>query len=137
MNDGPVWLNGAIRPRQRAMVDAFSQGFLHGAGLYDSLLLHRGKPMAFDRHLRRLSDGAQRLHLPPPDPETLRAAIKSLAAAHGLDDARIRITLASGPSSSVLPGPEAGHITLIALAPLKPLNPTAALTAMCPCSPGI
>ena len=126
--DGPVWLNGALCPPAEAKVDALSQRFLQGAGVYDSLLLHGGKPVAFEKHLRRLADGARRLQLPPPDAATILAAITALAGAHDADGARIRITLASGPSSTVHPGPEPGHITLITLAPLTPVKTSAALT---------
>lgn len=128
MTDGPVWLNGALRPAAEAKVDALSQGFLQGAGVYDALLLLRGRPVAFEKHLRRLTDGALRLQLPPPDAATIHAAITALVDAHGLTEARVRITLGSGPSPTVEPGPEAGHITLITLAPLTPAKSSAALT---------
>jgi len=128
MTEGPVWLNGALRPAAETKVDALSQGFLQGAGVYDALLLLRGRPVAFEKHLRRLTDGAQRLQLPPPDAAAIRAAITALADAHRLSEARVRITLGSGPSPTVQPGPKAGHITLITLAPLTPAKSSAALT---------
>jgi branched-chain amino acid aminotransferase len=128
MTDGPVWLNGALCPAAEAKVDALSQAVLQGAGVYDALLLHGGRPVAFDKHLRRLTIGAQRLQLPPPDGAALRAAIATLAAAHRLTEARVRITLGSGRSPNVFPGPDEVHVTLVTLSPVAAPKATAALT---------
>ncbi len=123
----PVWLDGTLLPSCEARLDPLAHGFLFGAGVYDSLLLRNGVPVALDRHLVRLAAGAQRLGLPAPAAAMVRQAIAELAAAHRLQDARIRITLGAGPSTGVQPAAE-GNITLITLAPLAPVKPTLAMT---------
>ena len=126
--DSPVWLNGSLLPKSAAMVDPSSQGFLCGMGVYDSLLLLHGVPVAFERHLCRLADGAGRLQLPPPDSTVIREAVEALAQALGLTNGRVRITLAAGPSDTVNPGLARGNMTLVTLVPLTPVKPAAALT---------
>jgi branched-chain amino acid aminotransferase len=128
MNE-PVWLDGALLSRNEARLDPLAHGFLFGAGVYDSVLLKNGVPVALERHLVRLAAGAQRLGLPAPGAAAARQAIAELAAAHGLRDGRIRITLGAGPSASVQPA-AAGNITLITLAPLPPVKPSLAMKVM-------
>jgi len=122
-----VWINGMLVPRSEARLDPLAHGYLYGAGVYDSLLLHRGVPVALDRHLARLHAGAQRLGLPALDRTTAVRAISELSAAHGMDDARLRITLGAGPSPNVQPVAE-GNITLITIAPLPRVKPSIAMT---------
>lgn len=123
-----VWLNGSLTPRSDARLDPLAHGFLYGAGVYDSLLLKKGVPVALDRHLARLNDDAQHFQLPAPDEATVRRAISDLSSAHGLRDGRIRITLGAGPSPNVQPAEE-GNITLITLAPLPPAKPSIAMAS--------
>ena len=127
MSDNTVWLNGALLPQSAAGLDPLSHAILMGVGVYDSLLVRDGTPEFLERHLRRLADGAARLSLPVPDPATLKEAVTSLIAAHGLRECRLRITLGAGPSASVLPVP-GGNIALITLSPLSPVKASAALT---------
>ena len=115
-----VWLNGALLPRSEARLDPLAHGFLFGAGVYDSLRLRGSVPVALGRHLRRLTDGAARLELIAPDEATVRRAVQELSAAHGLTEARIRITLAAGVADET--------ISLITLAPLSPVKASIALT---------
>ena len=115
-----VWLNGTLLPSAEARLDPLAHGFLFGAGVYDSLRLRGGAPVALDRHLRRLADGAARLGLTAPDEVIVRRAVEELSAAHGLTEARIRITLAAGVADET--------ISLITLAPLLPVKASIALT---------
>ncbi len=127
MSNSTVWLNGALLPQSAAGLDPLSHAVLMGVGVYDSVLVRGGRPGFLQRHLRRLADGAARLCLPAPDPATLTEAVASLIAAHGLRDCRLRITVGAGPSASVQPAAD-GNFTLITLAPLSPVNASAALT---------
>ena len=128
MTDPVVWMNGGVVSQSAARLDPLSQGFLHGVGVYDSLLLRAGRPVFLTRHLRRLADGAARLQLPAPDAVTVQSAITLLTEAHGLTEGRVRITLAAGASPTMHPGPATNNITLITLAPLSPVKESAALT---------
>jgi branched-chain amino acid aminotransferase len=123
----PLWLNGALVPGSDARLDPLAHGFLFGAGVYDSVPLKNGVPVALERHLNRLTVGAVRLGLPAPDATVVRNAITALSTARGLRNARIRIMIGAGPSKSVQPAAE-GHITLITLAPLPAFKSSIALT---------
>ena len=127
MTDPPVWLNGVLVPQSAARLDPLAQGFLTGLGVYDSLRLRAGHPLFLTKHLRRITDGAARLGLPAPDAATVESAIASLAAAQGLTEGRVRITLGGGASPSVQPAAE-GNIMLVTLAVLAPVKVSAALT---------
>ena len=74
MTDCMVWLDGRLLPLAEARVNPAAPGFLCGMGVYDTLLLRHGGPVAFDKHFGRLMRGAQRLELPAPDAAQLRAA---------------------------------------------------------------
>jgi len=123
MMNEPVWLNGAILPRSEARLDPLAQGLLFGAGVYDTLLLRHGAPVQLEEHLARLAHGAARLGLTAPSAAVVLGALAKLTAARPLTEARLRITLAAGPS-----GVSDGDITLITLTPLTPAKPSAALT---------
>jgi branched-chain amino acid aminotransferase len=115
-----VWLNGRLIPAAEAVVNVAAPALLCGMGVYDTLLLRRGTPLAFGQHLARLAQGAQRLALPAPDEPSLRAAIVALAEANRLADARVRITLGAGAEEQPL--------ALVTLTPLAPAKSAAALT---------
>ena len=83
-----VWLNGAL-------VDAspIDQGFLTGAGVFETLRVRRSTPFALSRHLDRLAASAERLGLRTPPPSVLTAAMADVIAAEGATEGRMRITV--------------------------------------------
>ena len=128
MTTDALWLHGALLPRATARLDPLAHGHLYGAGLYDTILLRHGVPVALDRHLLRLTRGAARLGLTAPDKDEVQRALAALSAAHGLHDGRLRITLSAGPSPNVHPAAPQENTVLITLAPLAPGKASAALT---------
>lgn len=96
-----VWSDGRILAAEAPIASALDHGLLLGDGVFEALVVRRGRPMMIDRHLRRLRRGLDRLGIEgTPDDPTLIGAIDALVAATGLDDARIRITVTPGPGVS-------------------------------------
>ncbi len=58
-----VSLNGALVPRERALVSVFDAGFVLGDGVWEGLRVHDGGLPFLNRHLDRLYEGARALDL--------------------------------------------------------------------------
>lgn len=74
-------VNGALFPRLEAKVSVFDSGFVLGDGVWEGLRVHpgpdgRGVVAFFDRHIRRLYDGAKTLDFEMDvSPEALKKRI--------------------------------------------------------------
>jgi len=117
-----IWLNGALRDAETPALRTDDRGLLLGDGLFETLAVRNGRPVFLAEHWRRLAESAQELAIPLPfEAETLRSAIADLAAANGLSEASVRITLTRGPGPRGLSPPAAPAPTLfITAAPLGP-----------------
>lgn len=98
-----VWLDGVSLPASEALVPALTPGWLQGFGLFETIGVREGRPFALERHLRRLERGAGRLGLPPPPPEVLRGAVRSVIEENRLTEALVRVTV----SAAGVPAPGA------------------------------
>lgn len=127
MTDPPVWLNGALLPQSAARLDPLAQGVLYGLGVYDALLLHRGIPIAIERHASRLTDGANRLGLRCPETPALTEAVAAVSRACALTEARIRITLTAGAWQGPIAPADVPQVCLITAQPITPAKPQAAI----------
>ncbi len=58
-----VLVNGALVPRDRAVVSVFDAGFVLGDGVWEGLRVAAGHPAFLDQHLDRLYEGATALAL--------------------------------------------------------------------------
>lgn len=54
-----ISVNGALKPRDQAMVSVFDSGFVLGDGIWEGLRVHKGRIAFLDRHLDRLWEGAK------------------------------------------------------------------------------
>lgn len=54
-------VNGALMPRDKAVVSVFDSGFMLGDGVWEGLRLHKGVLVFLDAHLDRLYGGAKTL----------------------------------------------------------------------------
>ena len=61
--DRVCWVDGAVLPRDKAVVRADDSSFTEGRGCYTSIRIRGGEPRFLARHLRRLRDGAAALGL--------------------------------------------------------------------------
>ncbi len=60
-----ISVNGALKPRDEAMVSVFDSGFVLGDGVWEGLRVHRGRIAFLDRHLDRLWEGAKAIAMDP------------------------------------------------------------------------
>jgi branched-chain amino acid aminotransferase len=58
-----VWVNGALVPREKAVVSVFDSGFVLGDGVWEGLRVRTGHPAFLERHLDRLFEGATAIML--------------------------------------------------------------------------
>jgi branched-chain amino acid aminotransferase len=112
-----VWVNGELRDHDDSQVGAFDRGLTVGDGVFETIAVRAGRPLAVTRHLARLVRSAVALGLPAPEPGALRAAVDEVTAAGGATDAVLRVVYTSGtgplgsdrgdgtPTAAVLLGP--------------------------------
>lgn len=92
-----VFLNGQFVPEERAVVSVFDRSFLYGDGLFETVLVCRGKPFRWPQHLERLHRGAEFLGLKLPfADDALGKFVAELIAVNGLPDGLLRLTLSRG-----------------------------------------
>ena len=74
------------------------RGLLLGDGLFETLRVERGAPVALRAHLDRLDQGCQTLGLPSPERRRTESAIAAAIAAAGLahDNAAVRVNWSAG-----------------------------------------
>ena len=112
-----VWVNGEMLDTDDSQVGAFDRGLTVGDGVFETIAVRAGRPLAVTRHLARLVRSALALGLPAPETGSLRAAVEEVTAAGGSTDAVIRVVYTSGtgplgsdrsdstPTAAVLLGP--------------------------------
>jgi aminodeoxychorismate lyase len=92
-----VFLNGQIVPEEQAVVSVFDRSFLYGDGLFETMLVLKGKPFRWEHHLERLERGAEFLRLRIPFPrKALRGFVDDLIARNRMPDSLLRLTLSRG-----------------------------------------
>lgn len=95
-----VFLNDRIVDSDLATIPANDAGFLYGAGLFETMRCHNGVVFSLKDHLDRLCFSAAKLAIRmTQDRETLSDAIHQVLQSNGLTEARIRVTLSTGPMS--------------------------------------
>ncbi len=98
MSSPQIWINGALTPVAEARIDPFDHGFLTGDGVFETMIVYRGKAFAVERHWKRLQRSAAVLALDLPSREELENAITSVIKANQRESGRIRVTLTGGPA---------------------------------------
>ncbi|MFP5505335.1 MAG: aminodeoxychorismate lyase [Gammaproteobacteria bacterium] len=79
-----------------AHVPADDRGLHYGDGLFETLTVRDGVCEFWDRHMQRLCAGCERLGIPPPSPELLRAEAAQLVGAAGRGVLKIIVTRGRG-----------------------------------------
>ena len=101
MSENNVFINGRIVPADKAVVNVSDAGLLHGASTFSTLLSHNGVVFRFERHLTRIMETVRRLGLrTDAAPGALTEGAYDLLKANGLEEARLRITLTPGATTS-------------------------------------
>jgi len=97
MNNDVVWHNGEFKPRADAQIAVDDGGWLHGAGLFETMRAENGRVFGLDAHLHRLRSSAQEL-IRPIDLSELpsKEAFEELLTRNNMPVARVRITVSAG-----------------------------------------
>lgn len=123
--DPVVWLDGAFRHPDEAVVSVFDHGFTLGDGVFETVLVRAGAPVALEPHLVRLAATTAVLGIDPGlgAEEFVAVCVEAAArwnVAGGGAAGRLRITVTGGPGPSGAvrgPGPATVAITCGAVAP--------------------
>jgi branched-chain amino acid aminotransferase len=91
-----VWVNGELLEHDDSQVGVFDHGLTVGDGVFETMAVRDGRPLAVTRHLTRLVRSAVALGLPAPETGALRAAVDQVTAASGATDAVMRVVYTSG-----------------------------------------
>ncbi|NHC46087.1 4-amino-4-deoxychorismate lyase [Motilibacter sp. K478] len=115
-------------PGREARVSALDSGLTIGDGVFETVRVDAGTPLALTRHLDRLAASALRLGIRPPAADAVRTGVgQLLAAAPRAPRQRLRVTVTAGPGP-LGPGRGTGPATLVlAVAALAELPAHAAV----------
>ena len=92
-----VWHNGKFLARREAGIAVDDGGWLHGAGLFETMRAENGRVFRLDSHLERLCRSAQVLLRPIRHDELpTREVFEQLLAKKELRVARVRLTVSAG-----------------------------------------
>ncbi len=112
-----VWVNGRPADPGAPHLLVHDRGFTLADGLFETMRSYGGGVFRLGRHLERLERGAQRLGIPLPP--GLRAAVTAAArtaAAAGLGEASVRLTVSRGPAPpGALPPDESAPTVILAI----------------------
>ncbi len=115
-----VYLDGTLRPREKAYISVDDYGFLSGAGLFETMRAYNGRIFRLDKHIDRLLSSASLLGLAEKlEREELTKACNETLKANGLFEARIRLTVSMG-EAGVFPGKVTSPTTLITVSRYTP-----------------
>jgi branched-chain amino acid aminotransferase len=93
-----IHVNGALKPREQAVVSVFDSGFVLGDGVWEGLRIVDGQPAFLDAHLDRLYEGAKALMLDIGlDRTALTRAIHATLEANAMrDGVHVRVMVTRG-----------------------------------------
>jgi branched-chain amino acid aminotransferase len=92
-----VSLNGELVPEEKAVVSIFDRSFRYGDGLFEAVLVRRGKLFRWPQHVQRLENSAKFLKIVLPcSVESLLKDAQQLIAVNESKDAVLRIQLSRG-----------------------------------------
>jgi branched-chain amino acid aminotransferase len=91
------WINDELVPIDEAKVSVLDHGFTVADGVFETLLIDKGKVFAIDRHLARLAKSASGLGIAMPDVPAINKGITHVLTGNpSIDFGRLRITVTSG-----------------------------------------
>lgn len=126
-----VWINGLLRPDDDAIVSAFDHGFTVGDGVFETVKVVNGAPIALRRHLRRLARSASGLGLPAVDESYIRDGVAAVIRdVRHAELARLRLTLTAGRAPLGSDRGAAEPTVVVAIAPMQPWPPSAAVVTV-------
>ncbi len=120
-------VNGALFPRDQAVVSVLDSGFVMGDGVWEGLRLHHGKIAFAKTHLRRLFEGAKALDMEigmTPD-QLLQRVYATVAANKMTDGVHIRLMVTRGIKATPYQDPRVavGSPTIVIIPEYKSVLP--------------
>lgn len=93
-----IYVNGAMRKREDAVVSVFDSGFVLGDGVWEGLRVSSGHPAFLEQHLDRLYEGAKAIALDiGMSRDGLTRAIYATLSANGMrDGVHVRLMVTRG-----------------------------------------
>ena len=130
-----VFLNDKLVDKDKAFVSVSDSSFLYGYGLFETMRSYNGIVFALEDHLDRLFLSAGTLGIETPyDKKYITDAINKLLETNELSEARLRLTLTSGPGMQA--ADKQGATLLITGVTLQPYPPEyyqkGVLVVLCP-----
>lgn len=94
---GTVYFNGNLLDSAKASLSIHDGGWLHGAGLFETMRAENGRVFRFESHIERLRNSAEKI-LVPIEREALPTVddVTELLARNELTKARLRLTVSAG-----------------------------------------
>jgi branched-chain amino acid aminotransferase len=92
-----IYLNGALVPKEQAVLSVFDHGLLYGDGVFEGIRAYNGRVFRLKEHLDRLYRSAQAivLNIGMTFDQVQEAVLQTLRA-NGLKDAYIRLVVTRG-----------------------------------------
>ncbi|HVJ67670.1 MAG TPA: branched-chain-amino-acid transaminase [Caulifigura sp.] len=95
-----VYVNGALLPKEQAVVSVFDHGLLYGDGVFEGIRVYGGKVFLLGEHIERLYESALAIRLVIPiSPAEMTAAVEKTVAANGIKDGYVRLVVTRGAGS--------------------------------------
>jgi branched-chain amino acid aminotransferase len=93
-----IYVNGALKHRDEAVVSVYDSGFMLGDGMWEGMRLYDGVWAFFDAHMDRFFDSCKTVSLDPGmDRAGIFAALEETRAANGMEtDVHCRLMLTRG-----------------------------------------
>lgn len=93
-----IHVNGALVPKDEAVVSVYDSGFMLGDGMWEGMRLYDGEWAFFDAHMDRLFDSCKAVSLDiGKSRDEIRALLDETAAANGMTgDAHCRLMVTRG-----------------------------------------
>jgi branched-chain amino acid aminotransferase len=93
-----IYVNGALKHRDEAVVSVYDSGFMLGDGMWEGMRLYDGVWAFFDAHMDRFFDSCKTVSLDPGlDRAGILAALEETRAANGMEtDVHCRLMLTRG-----------------------------------------
>lgn len=102
-----LYLNGALKPSEKASLSIADRGFLLGDGIFETMHAIDGKVLRFEKHMARLDDGCRMFHIDNPfSHEEYATQIAHLLKRNGQKESVVRLTLSRGAGGRGLALPE-------------------------------
>lgn len=117
-----IWLNGALKKPEEAVIPVSDFGLLYGEGLMETMRARCGTIAYLGRHLSRLKRSAEWLSLSLPDESDIRRGLSKVLNTAGEGEWRMRLTVtrgSAGPMDAPLTVPPTLLVTLRPLPPAK------------------